>query len=333
MVKAFGYGSGGHEVAQVLQFQQVDYLGVAYVDEGISLRNAGITMPILVLHTSEYEFERLLSAKLEPEIFSLSQLKKIISFTHERQEKLKIHLKLDTGMHRLGFLENETDAVIRLLHTSKWIKVASVFSHLAASEQPSEDSFTLRQINQFKNSSNKIEKGLGYGFTRHMVNSSGISRFPQAHFDMVRLGIGMYGISSSAKEQEQLVPVGTLQTVVSQTKILFPGETIGYGRTGKVKNSPKKIGIIPIGYADGFDRRLGNGNAHVFVNKKRVPTIGSICMDMCMIDLDGTDVQEGDKVEIFGANISVKIIANQMKTIPYEVLTNVSERVVRVFVS
>ena len=333
MVKAFGYGSGSHEIAHLLQYQQVDYLGVAYVDEGVSLRKAGIQTPILVLNTSTHELDRVVNYKLEPEVFSFRQLQEIIDFTHKRKTKIGVHIKVDTGMHRLGFLGEEIAKLSTILEQNQQLEVKSIFSHLAASEDINEDEFTKYQFSVFKRAVSQIESKIKKTCMKHILNSSGISRFPDAQFDMVRLGIGLYGISNIHAEQSQLMTVGTLTTSISQIKKITKGETIGYNRKGKVLELAKMIGIIPIGYADGYDRRLGNGVGKVHIkNKGFAPTIGNICMDMCMIDLTGLDVKENDNVELFGVNMPVSNLAKLMKTIPYEVLTNISERVVRVFV-
>ena len=314
MVKAFGYGSGSHEIAHLLQYQQVDYLGVAYTDEGISLRKAGVHLPILVLNSAAHEFDRLVEYKLEPEIYSIKQLKALISFTTKKKTSVNIHIKIDTGMHRLGFLENQIDDLVHILQSAAYLNVVGIFSHMAASEDHKEDTFSRRQITLFKKITGLVEKKLNKTLLKHMVNSSGISRFPEAHFDMVRLGIGMYGISSVEKEQQNLEVVGRLTSSISQIKLLTKGETVGYNRKGKITKDIQKIGIVPIGYADGYDRRLGNGVGNIFVNGAVTSTIGSICMDMSMIDLTNIDAKEGDLVEFFGENIKISDLAVSINT-------------------
>ncbi|MFK7900789.1 MAG: bifunctional UDP-N-acetylmuramoyl-tripeptide:D-alanyl-D-alanine ligase/alanine racemase [Cyclobacteriaceae bacterium] len=333
MIKAYGYGSGNHEIAQLLQYEKVDYLGVAYVDEGIDLRQSGIETPILVLNVSPHEFENLLEFELEPEIYSLNQLSQLIQFVKQKQVTMKIHLKMDTGMHRLGFIEDELEELTTLLQTTQQLSIKSIFSHLVAAEEKNEDDFTAQQLIRFEKMAKTIENGLGYSCWKHIANSSAISRFPNAHFDMVRLGIGLYGISPIPIDNNYLQPIGTLQTTISQIKTLKKGDTIGYGRTGKIVTDNQQIATIPIGYADGFDRRLGNGIGHVSIHGLLAPTIGTVCMDMVMVDVTGINAKEGDSVEIFGDTISVESLADTMNTIPYEVLTSISERVKRVFVS
>jgi len=333
MVKAFGYGSGSHEVAQLLQYQQIDYLGVAYVDEGVSLRKAGVHTDILVLNSSEHEFDRLIEYKLDPEVYSLKQLASLIAYTNKLKKNINVHIKLDTGMHRLGFLEHEIDEMLSLLHYGHYVNIVGVFSHLASAESKEDEAFSQQQIQLFGVVSEKIERTLNKKIVKHILNTSGISRFLEAQFDMVRIGIGMYGISSTHTEQKHLQVVGHLHSMISQIKLLKKGETVGYNRKGKITKEVQKIGIIPIGYADGYDRRFGNGIGKVMINGTVVPTIGAICMDMCMIDLTGVDVKDGDLVELFGDNISLHQLAEAIGTIPYELLTNISQRVVRVFVA
>ncbi len=333
MVKAFGYGSGSHEVAQLLQYQQIDYLGVAYVDEGVSLRKAGIHVDILVLNSSEHEFDRLIEYKLDPEVYSLKQLTSLIAYTNKTKKVINVHIKLDTGMHRLGFLEHEVDEMLSLLEQEDYVNVVGVFSHLASAECKEDEAFTKLQIEQFSDVSEKIEQRLNKKIIKHILNTSGVSRFPEAQFDMVRIGIGMYGVSSVTEEQKHLQVVGYLHSTISQIKLLKKGETVGYNRKGKITKEVQKIGIIPIGYADGYDRRFGYGVGKVMVNGSIVPTIGAICMDMCMLDLTGVEVKDGDQVEMFGDNIDLYQLADAIGTIPYELLTNISQRVARVFVS
>lgn len=333
MVKAYAYGSGNAEIANILQFHKVDYLAVAYADEGVALRNAGITLPIMVMNADIEGFETMIEYHLEPEIFNFKSLQAFINTLH-RMGKIgsphPIHIKLDTGMHRLGFEEPDTTALLNVLLASPDVRVASVFSHLAASDDDSELEFTKGQIEQFIRIAEFLEQGLGYGVLRHILNSSGISNYLNYQGDMVRLGIGLYGISPVFSERPHLRPVSKLRTIISQIRTIQAGDSVSYGRTF-VANRTMKIGTIAIGYADGFRRSLGNGVADVYVNGNRCPVIGRVCMDMCMIDLTDVDAQEGDEVEIFGEHISVYEIADKAQTIPYEILTGISSRVKRVY--
>ena len=332
MVKAFAYGNGSAEVAQLLQFNRVDYLAVAYADEGVALRQNGIDLPIMVMNPAgtsarSETFATLLEHHLEPEIYSMKLLREWGSFsTHP----YPLHLKIDTGMHRLGFLETELPAVIAYLNEHPGLRVATVFSHLAGADESAFNRFSQNQFETFLRATETLEQGIGYRPTRHLLNSAGIVRFPEYRLDMVRLGIGLYGIESSQIEPNQVLPVGTLRTVVSQIKTVRAGDSVGYSRRGML-NHDAQIATIAIGYADGYDRRFGNGVGEVWVNGIRCPTVGNVCMDMTMIDVTGVTIAEGDEVEIFGPNISVSELAKRIGTIPYELLTNVSERVRRVF--
>ena len=332
MVKAMGYGSGSPEVAARLQHAGVHYLAVAYADEGVELRNAGITLPVMVMSPEQGAFEDLIAYRLEPEIYSFRMLHEFAAHLSQSgiTEPYPVHIKLDTGMHRLGFMANEVKQLCQVLRETPSLKVASVFSHLAASDDSLLDKFTHEQIAAFESSTNLLHQTLGYDFIRHICNSGGISRFPHAHFDMVRVGIGMYGIGVDEDEQQQLLNVGTLRTRISQIKTIAAGDTVGYGRRGQV-STPKTIAVIPIGYADGFSRSLGNGKHGVYIHGQFCPTIGSICMDMCMVDVTGIFCTEGDDVTIFSNATHIKKQAEVMGTIPYEVLTAVSSRVKRVY--
>lgn len=330
MVKAFGYGSGGIEVAKMLENNNVDYLGVAFVNEGVELRNEGIRTPIMVMNPGAESYEAMLRHNLEPEIFSIQTLKHFIQFSSDRLE-IKVHLKVETGMHRLGFHDGDISEVLMLLSKAPNVKVASVFSHLAASDDRQHDAFTKEQIVLFEACCDRIQEGIGYDFIKHIVNSAGISRFPEAQFDMVRLGIGLYGIGCNEAETVQLQPASTLSTRISQVKTVPAGTSIGYGRAFR-NDTEMRIAVLPIGYADGLSRILGNGKGKVFINGKRAPYVGNICMDMCMVDVSHLECQEGDCVQIFGADISISELAKDMGTIPYEVLTSISRRVKRVYV-
>jgi len=327
MVKALAYGSGSFEIASLLQFHKVDYLAVAFVDEGVALREAGIYIPVMVLNPDPASYSTMMDYRLEPEIYSMRGLKEMTELCRYRSETdYPVHIKIDTGMHRLGFNPGEAADVAQAINGSG-LKVATVFSHLAASEDPVHDAFTLDQISRFDKAASLLMDRLGYRVRRHILNSAGIERFPGAQFELVRLGIGLHGLSVKRKLQ----PVSTFRTVISQLRELKKGETIGYSRAGLMKNDGL-IAVIPVGYADGLDRKLGNGNGVFLVNGKRAPVIGNICMDMTMLDVTGLAVKEGDEVEIFGKNSPVTDMAAKLSTIPYEILTSIPERVKRVYI-
>lgn len=329
MVKAFSYGSGSFEIANLLQFHRVDYLGVAFADEGVALREAGISLPIIVLNPSFGTYELMIEYELEPEIYSFTGLKEFIAALDRMGvSSYSIHIKIDSGMHRLGFTPDQIPELVAMLQQSKMIKVKSIFSHLAASDETEHDKFTQHQIDTFANACSQIAQGIGYTPIRHILNTGGIERYPNAQFDMVRLGIGLYGIS--ATQQEKLLPVSTLKSRVIQVKHINEGETVGYSRKGKVTH-PTTVIAIPIGYADGLNRKLGNGVGKVLVKGKLAPIIGNISMDTCTIDATGIDVDEGDEVTIFGANPTIYDVAKALETIPYEVLTSISRRVKRIY--
>jgi alanine racemase len=332
MVKAFSYGSGSFEISNFLQFNNVDYLTVAYADEGVELRNFGITLPIMVMNPEEIAIEKMLRFNLEPEIYNFRTLNFLIQELAEAPDILEvyIHLKLDTGMHRLGFLESDLPELIKILKIQKRIKVRSIFSHLAGSEDLSLEDFTRSQITKFTSMSEFLMRKLKYPILRHILNSAGISRFPEAQFDMVRIGIGLYGVGFDENEQHLLQNVSTLKSTISQIKTIEPNETVGYNRKFKAETATK-IGVVAIGYADGLSRKLGHKNGFVWVNDQQAPIIGNVCMDMCMIDLTGIPAQEGDEVEIFGNKTPIQDIAQKCDTIPYEILTGISRRVKRVY--
>jgi len=328
MVKASGYGSGDVEIARFLQGQGVQYLDVAFADEGVILREGGITAPIVVLNGDPGSFATMIHYRLEPEIYSFEALEQFYAEVVKAGETdYPVHLKLDTGMHRLGFMEPETDTIIESLKGKPAIHVASVFSHFAASEDLSEDEFTRKQIAVFKRMTDKIVAAFPYKILKHICNTAGILRFPEAHFDMVRVGIGLYGA-----EDSHLQVVSTLETRIVQTKWLQEGETVGYNRHGKVEKGGKRIAIIPIGYADGLDRKLSRGNASFDVGGVMCPTCGNICMDTTMLDItDAPDAKEGDRVVIFGENPKVEDIARCAGTISYEILTSISKRIKKIY--
>ena len=332
MVKAFGYGSGSYEIASVLEFNKVDYLAVAYADEGIDLRNAGITLPIMVMNTDESTFDALINFNLEPEIFSFGLLNQFSDFLKKADiGPYPVHLKIDSGMHRLGFLENEIEALTGYLKNNHLVKIKTAFSHFAASDDPAEDKFTLEQFNTFMKCCDKLEKVLNYHFDKHIDNTSGISRHPEFQLDMVRLGIGIHGFDSNPEMQKQLKNVSTLVTTISQVKKIRAGETVGYGHKAKVRKD-SVIAVVRIGYADGYSRRFGNGVGKMMINNLPVPTIGNICMDMTMLDVTGIkEVAEGDEVLVFGESLSLKTLADWAGTIPYEIMTSISQRVKRIY--
>lgn len=333
MVKAFSYGSGTAEVARVLQFHKVDYLAVAYVDEGVELRKAGISLPIMVMNPDEVSFDAIVGYDLEPEIYGTKILKSFTSFIEAQGlQQFPVHIKIDTGMHRLGFEQAEIPGLCDQLKQHTSIAVKSVFSHLVASEAAEHDDFTKHQASIFDEACGQIQSALNYSFIKHVGNSSAINRHPNLQYDMVRLGIGLYGADSSAAMQQQLQTVATLRSTISQVRKVAAGETVGYNRKGVVKQD-SLIATVRIGYADGLSRHMGNGRGKMFVKGKMVPIIGNVCMDMTMIDITGiANVSEGDEVEIFGKNIPVSQVAEWMDTIAYEVLTSVSQRVKRIYI-
>ncbi len=330
LIKANSYGHGAIEIAKILEKENVDYFGIAHPIEGIELRKAGITTPILVLTAGLDHFNDITSYKLTPSIPSIESLKLFNEYTINNNIKnYPIHIKIDTGMHRLGFMNKQIDELCNFLSSKECnIKVEGVFSHFAASDEPQHDSFTLGQIDLYKRISDRIEECLKYKFTRHILNSAGIERFSEYQFDMVRLGIGIYGISSI--DQSLLKPIIRLESKIIQIKELDSSDgTVGYGRRSTII-SPTKIATIALGYADGIDRHLGRGNAKFCVNGKLAPTIGNICMDMCMIDITGIDAKLGDYVTIFGEKPSAIDLAKILDTIPYEIFTSVSKRISRI---
>jgi len=330
MVKAFSYGSGSFEIANLLQYHQVDYLAVAYTDEGIALRKAGITLPIMVMSPEPFAFEAILKNKLEPELYNMEILKAFIAFLPDSQESYPVHIKIDTGMHRLGFEEPDLPELLSLLTQTKKIKVVSAFSHLAASEDEQHDEFTSYQLKTYLHLSTEIRKSLGYDFIRHISNTSAITRHPEAQLDMVRIGIGLYGYDSGLKDKTALRTVAVLKTTITQIKTVGPKDTIGYGRWGVLPGGGTTA-TVKIGYADGYRRSFGNGTGKMLVNGKPAPVIGTIAMDMCMLDVTGLDAKTGDEVIIFNHELTIADLAKQINTIPYEILTNISQRVKRIY--
>lgn len=335
MVKAHSYGSGGYEIAATLVNQNVDYLTVAFADEGVELRNNGINLPIMVMSPEKESIAKIIHYDLEPEVYSIKILRELIGAKKDYErigniKPLNIHVKLDTGMHRLGMEEGDMEALINILSKNPDIKIKSIFSHLAGADNPELDFFTYEQIKRFESMSQMIMKVFPYPILRHIANSAAITRFPEAQYDMVRLGIGMYGIGVDEEEQQKLRYVHRLKTIITLTREIKKGESVGYNRNFIAKED-MTIGVIPIGYADGLNRRRGNGNGKVWVNGFLAPIIGNICMDMCMIDLSRIEFSEGDDVVIFGEEYSVNNIAKELGTISYEVFTTISTRVKRVF--
>jgi Alr-MurF fusion protein len=331
MVKAFGYGSGGFEIAKLLAHHKVDYLGVAFADEGIELRKAGIELPIMVLNPEMTSFQSIIQYNLEPEIYSIRQLKAFLKIAELKHlNKYPIHIKINTGMNRLGF---DTEILVELttiLKKSELVQVKSILSHLASSDILEHATFTKKQIDHFDRDALFVSKALKINPIRHISNTSAISNNPEAQYDMVRLGIGLYGISNDENEMVFLENVGTLKSIISQIRTIAIGESVGYSRKFIAKR-PTKVATIPIGYADGIFRSWGNGIGYVMVNNQKATIIGSICMDMLMVDVTGINCFEGSEVIIFGKDPSVTFMAAQLQTIPYEVLTSVSQRVKRVF--
>ena len=330
LVKANAYGHGAVEFAKMMTEAGADYLAVAYPVEGMELREAGIHKPILVLTAGTDFFNESIDNKLEPSIPNTSALDILCKTLEERDiRNFPIHIKLDTGMHRLGFMTSELAKLEDYLSKTDRVRVKSIFSHLAASDEPDNDDFTLGQIELFQKNAGALSDSLGYKPMWHILNSAGIERFPQYQFDMVRLGIGIYGIS--ALPGVQLAPVASLKCKILQIKHLKPEDgTVGYGRHGKIAPEGTVTATIPVGYADGIDRLLGCGRASFLLNGKRVPTIGNICMDMCMLDITGVEAKVGDTVTIFGKEPTISELAEILGTIPYEILTSVPRRIERV---
>lgn len=327
MVKAFSYGSGSFEIANLLQFNKVDYLAVAYVDEGVDLRKSGITLPIMVMSPDHTSFEALLTHKLEPEIYGFSILESFTAFLNRHNIKnYPIHVKIDTGMHRLGFQQGDIAELAGKLSATDTVQVSTVFSHLVASGEQAHDDFTLHQLRLFGEVTDTLSRGIGYPFLRHIANTAAIARWPQTHLDMVRLGIGLYGVEEGDCTRP-LQQVGTLKTTITQIRQVMAGDSVGYGR-GAVLAKDSTIATVKIGYADGYDRRFGNGVGQMIVNGSMVSTVGNICMDMCMLDVSDTGAQEGDEVIIFG---DIAQMAEKIGTIPYEILAGISQRVKRVY--
>jgi len=332
MVKASGYGTGSYEIAKTLLDRGCDYLAVAVQDEGVELRKAGIVMPIVVLNPSVVNYKSLFQYQLEPEVYSLEMCRELIKEGGKYGvHHFPVHIKIDTGMHRLGFVKEQLPELLDLLHSQQVIVPASVFSHLAAAEDPQQDDYTQGQFDYFDQCSNILQAGFEHHIMCHILNTSGIVRFPEQQGDMVRIGIGLYGIQTISDGSEQsLQPVASLYTVIISIKQWPAGTTIGYNRCGTLTRD-SRIATLTIGYADGFDRHFGNGRVSVWVNGTLCPTVGNVCMDAVMVDVTDADCQVGDAVEIFGEHIPIEKLSEARNTIPYEILTSVSPRVKRVY--
>jgi len=328
MVKAFSYGAGSYEIARMLEFHRVDYLTVAYADEGVVLRQAGVKLPIMVMNPERSSFDALFNYQLEPEIYNFDILRQLIASC--KGEETAIHIEVDTGMKRLGFADVEMEPLLNMLKQHPYLRVKSVFTHMVASEDKKHDEFTRMQIQKFDVCQQALKNELPYPVLAHAMNSSGIVRFPDAHFDMVRLGIGLYGIDPSSQLKKQLQQIGTLKTVISHISELQAHETVGYNRKGVVARK-SRIATVAIGYADGYNRRLGHGKSYMMIKGKRAPVVGSVCMDMTMLDVTDIDCNVGDEVIVIGEGIDLNTVSEKMGSIPYEVLTSISQRVKRVY--
>lgn len=332
VVKAFAYGSDSLVIATKLEALQVDYLAVAYASEGAVLRDGGITASVLVLHPQTVNFDTIVARCLEPSIYSPLMLKRFIAFAESIQlENYPIHIKINTGMNRIGFAPDDVDTIQALLSQTTSVKVKSIFSHLAASEDFKNRAFAERQIEFFKTTSEKLITHLGYRPLRHTLNTSGILNFPDAQFDMVRSGIGLYGFGNDAEENKNLRPVATLKTIVSQIHHIKKGESVGYN-FGFVAQEDSKTATLPLGHADGISRSYGKGKGFVIINGKKAPMIGNICMDMLMVDVSGIDCEEGDEVLVFGEHHTAEEFSETINSISYEIITAISQRVKRIIV-
>ena len=332
MVKAYSYGLGGYEIAEFLQHHHIDYLGVAYADEGVDLRKNGITTPILVMNPEQGSYDVIIDYNLEPEIYSLRVLELFANQLQLKgiQQKYPIHIKVETGMHRLGFKEHEIDELVENLKKYN-VKVASIFSHLSSADVPEEDDYTMEQIHTFQRVSSKISEALGYQPIRHILNTAGITYYSDYQFEMVRIGIGMVGISANPEVKKQLQSAVTFKTVISQISEVKQGESIGYNRKYKAEKDTR-IATIPVGYADGIPRLIGNKKGFVGIQNQKVSIVGNICMDMLMVDLQNIKAKEGDEVIIFNGNPTLEEFSGYCQTIPYEVLTSISRRVKRIYI-
>jgi len=332
VVKAFAYGSDACKIANYLQDLNIDYFAVAYINEGVALRDAGITKPILVLHPQTVNFKILIDYCLEPSLYNAKILNEFITVAYaEKQTDYPVHIKFNTGLNRLGFGTNDIKHITSKLKETRAVKAKSVFSHLAASEDLDEREFTLNQIESFKLISKNFIDVMGYKPMLHISNTSGILNYPDSHFDMVRSGIGLYGFGNSEKENEHLKPIASLKTVISQIHNIEKGETVGYNRAYKSEAS-LKIATLPIGHADGIGRQYGNGKGFVVIHGKKAPIVGNVCMDMIMVNVTNIDCKEGDEVIVFDSKSTAEHLAEKANTISYEIITAISQRVKRVFI-
>ncbi|NJX13919.1 alanine racemase [Tamlana crocina] len=333
VVKAFAYGNDPCEIAHFLENLNVDYFAVAYTNEGVALRESGITKPILVLHPQTVNFKELIEHCLEPALYNNKILDEFLEVASaEKLNHYPVHIKFNTGLNRLGFSENDVNSIASKLKNTEAVKVESIFSHLAASEDLNEKAFTQNQIERFNNISNRFTEAIGYQPILHMCNTSGILNYPEAHFDMVRSGIGLYGFGNSEKENQFLKPIGTLKTVISQIHQIEKGESVGYNR-GFISNKLTKTATLPIGHADGIGRQYGKGKGYVTINNQKAYIVGNVCMDMIMVDVSNIDCQEGDEVVVFNGETTAENLADTANTISYELITSISQRIKRVFIS
>lgn len=331
MVKAFGYGNGSYEIAKLLAHHKVDYLGVAFADEGVELRKAGIKTPIIVMNPENSAFSTMIAYQLEPEIYNLTELQAFLKIAESQNlYQYPVHLKLNTGMNRLGFTNKDFDVLVNLLNSTRLVQIMSIFSHLATSDQPEEQAFTMHQIQTFNEWSTVLKASLKSNPILHILNTSGIFNYSEHQLDMVRIGIGLYGVGNHEEENIKLQNVATLKTIILQINVVNAGESVGYGRRYVAKET-KQIATIPIGYADGIRRSYGNEVGYVLVNGKRAPIVGSVCMDMLMVDVSKCDASVGNEVIVFGNDLRITEVAKLWNTIPYEVMTSISQRVKRIF--
>lgn len=331
VVKAFAYGNDACQIANYLQNQPVDYFAVAFVHEGVQLRNAGITKPILVLHPQAANFKTLIDNCLEPNLYNTKILNEFMAIASaEKQNNYPIHIKFNTGLNRLGFSENDVDYIVSKVNETSAVKIKSVFSHLAASEDLNERHFTINQIEKFKNITETLINAIGYKPLLHICNTSGILNYPEGHLDMVRSGIGLYGFGNSEKENKYFKPIGTLKTIISQIHTVEKGESVGYNRAFK-SDALLRTATLPIGHADGIGRQYGKGKGYVIINNQKAYILGNVCMDMIMVNVTNIDCSEGNEVIVFGSNITAENLAETAGTISYELITGISQRVKRVF--
>lgn len=331
VVKAFAYGSDSIAIAKKLEQLGADYLAVAYTNEGVALRDAGIRLPILVLHPQRVSFVTMIQKNLEPSLYSQAILGSFLETAKDLgQTDYPVHLKFNTGLNRLGFSEGEVDGLLDQLNQGNELRVISIFSHLAASEDLEERDFTNSQIRSFEKISGKMRENLKHRPIRHLLNTSGIINYAQAQYDMVRSGIGIYGYGNEASEDERLIPIATLKTIIAQIHRIGPGQSVGYNR-GYISDAPMVTATLPLGHADGIGRIYGKGKGHVSIQGKLVPIIGNVCMDMIMVDITGVECKEGDEVIVFGKEHSADKMANSANTISYELLTGISQRIKRIY--